>query len=176
MNTAGGVDPGSQPRPLVAERTKGLLQLIRAGVVCGAISAICFVAASLTLVRYYSTSRLWPVVANGSSAVLLLLALVQWRIWERALAEWAGVLDVNLVAWLWPSAAAFWLSLVLGVLVPFAGLQVMGESTPLAPAYWLALVGSLTAIAAAALAGMHRFDPQGPPGSVPAVIRRNLRR
>lgn len=169
-------DPGSPlplvPQPVIAMRARRHLRMITWGLGLAVVGAVATVIASLSMLRLTDTGRLWPAAGNAAAVAAAIAALVQWRLWRLGLREWEGRQDVGLAAWLNVSAACVWLALACAVVTPVAADRVVADSTSAEPAWWMSLLGTACVILGAALAGIHRFRPEGPRG-VPPLIRRN---
>lgn len=160
-------------QPALAARTTRLLRFMAVGVLCGVVMAGAMVMASASMVRVDRRTELWPMAANVCAMLLALVAVMQFYLWWRARQEWSGQRDVALGSWLLPSRFGAWASYLLLVATPVSGLMVAGRSTVGDRVWWLALVGSVLSVFVVLFAARFWLDPVGPPGSVPALIRRN---
>ena len=160
-------------QPALASRTTRLLRLMAVGVLCGVAMAGCMVLASASMVRVERSTQLWPVAANVCAMLLALDAVMQFYLWWRARQEWSGQRDVALGSWLLPSRFGAWLSYLFLIATPVSGLMVAGHSVVGDRVWWLALVGSVLSVFTVLFAARFWLNPVGPPGSVPALIRRN---
>lgn len=174
-DSAPGAPAGRLGQPVVAERAGALLQMIGLGLVSSAMGLACLLGASLTLLRFTDTSRLWPAVANLCAVLVLATGVLQWWVWRQACQEWRGTKDVALAGWLAPSRAGAWLAGFAGLVGSLAALRVFHQTASGEMAHWLSLVGALLLVLGVALAGLHSLNPAGPPGVLPDRMRRNLR-
>ena len=175
---ADGVEPPVArtiiPQPAIAARARSLTRVMGAGVVLGIVGMAGFFAASLLLVRFSSTTRLWSAVGNLASALLVVTGVLQLLLWRSGLAEWEGRRDVALARWLWPSRLAAWFSVVLLAAAAVACLYIMWDTSVEEASFWLAIVGAVGSLFAQLLAARMAFHPSGPP-SMPAYLLRNVR-
>lgn len=162
-------------QPAVARRADRLLRLIGVGVVASVASAACMVLASSTMLRLTSRAEIWALVGNMSAVLLALTSIMQFYLWWRARQEWRGVRDVAVGHWMLPSRLGHWVSYLLVVLIPLAAYQITRRASPEDASWWLALVGAVLGVCGVFFAARMEFDPAGPPGTVPARIRRNQR-
>ncbi|HSN44105.1 MAG TPA: hypothetical protein VLR88_08620 [Propionibacteriaceae bacterium] len=172
-----GVSDGNLPltaQPAIAARTRSLVRVVIWGLVLGVVGAAGFLAASILLVRFSSTTRLWPAVGNIASILLVVISALQLFLWRSGLAEWEGRRDVALGRWLWISKSAALFSSILLVATAVACLQIVFDTSAEEASYWLAIVGGAGSMLAYSMAARFAFDPAGPP-SVPAYLLRNLR-
>lgn len=169
-------EPGSATplvaQPVIAMRTRPHLRMITWGLAFALVGALATVIASTSMLRLTDTGRLWPAAGNAAAVAAAIAALVQWRMWRLGLREWEGRRDVGLANWMTVSRGCVWLACACAVLTPLAADRVIADSTIDEPAWWLAMGGTACVILGVALAGAHRFRPEGPRG-VPPRIRRN---
>ncbi|MEL4503754.1 hypothetical protein AAEX63_02475 [Luteococcus sp. H138] len=165
------VELGIQQQPAVAARARGLMALLRLGLLSSLVGLACALMASRTLLRFEQTSRLWPMVGNLASVLLLLVCAGQWYVWRQALQEWTGTKDVSLIHLIAPSAFGRWVALLCGIAGPVACLQMIRQTAPSEAAHRWAAAGGIAMILAMAFGGIHRFNPAGPRGVLPQRLR-----
>ena len=167
-----GDDRPLVPQPVLAMRTRPHLNMITTGLVFALLGAASIVASSGTRLRLTEQNPILPAVGNVGAVLGALVAFVQWRLWTLALREWEGVKDVGLSGWLNVSATGVWVSVISTGAVAVSSWSTLADTTRSETSWWLALVGTVFVILGCALAGSHRFLPDGPSG-VPTHIRRN---
>lgn len=158
---------GVRSQPAVAARTRGLLVQLAVALAASVAGLGCALMSSHTLMRLEQTSRLWPMVANLASILLLLVCGLQFHVWRQAQKEWTGAKDVSLMHLLAPSAVARWVAVLCGLAGPFACLQMVGQTAPSERAHWWALGCGVLTIVATGFGGIHQFTPSGPRGVLP---------
>ncbi|MGA4668835.1 hypothetical protein ACPCG0_03395 [Propionibacteriaceae bacterium Y1923] len=168
------------PRPLVAQpviamRARGHLSMITVGLLFAIVGALCTVGSSVTMLRLTDTSPILPAVGNLAAVLNALVAFLQWQLWRMGLKEWAGIKDAGLHEWINITKTGVWISVIGAVVVPICAWVMLEDSSRSESSWWLALVGAICVILGTALAGVHRFRPEGPRG-VPPRIRRNHQR
>ncbi|WP_157438989.1 hypothetical protein [Aestuariimicrobium kwangyangense] len=165
-------DHGSQPRhlppppnPELAAMARQRVRITRIGVGAALLGAVAMVAASVVRVDGQA-DRLWSTAANVGAVMVLLVCLLQWRLWVLAWLEWRGVRSARLSPWLGLSKLGGWMSVVTALVEAFAGWRATltpaagGLATMLT---WLALVLSACGVV---LAGLRGFKPsEGEPVS-----------
>ncbi|MGJ6979924.1 hypothetical protein ACSDQ9_05250 [Aestuariimicrobium soli] len=146
------------PNPALADRARRRIGLTRLGVVAALVGAVLMVTASVLRLDPGS-DRLWSTAANVGAVVVLMLGVLQWRVWVSAWLEWRGVRAARLSPWLGLSMLGGWLSVVVVVLEAFAGWRATmtpaaGDAATLLT--WFALVASVIGVV---LAGLRSFSP-----------------
>ncbi|MGO4957883.1 hypothetical protein ACTQ49_11565 [Luteococcus sp. Sow4_B9] len=159
--------PAVAPQPAVARRTAPLLVQLGLACVVALAGLACNTMTSRTLLRLADTARLWPMLANLASVLLLLVCLGQFLVWRQAQQEWTGRKDVSLIHLLTPSALGRWVALACGLAGPYAAVRIMQASSTQEASWGWALAGGICTVLATAFGGIHRFDPAGPRGVVP---------
>ncbi|MDN5563595.1 MULTISPECIES: hypothetical protein [Luteococcus] len=158
---------GVRRQPAVAARTRALLVQLAGALLVSLIGLGCALMSSHTLMRLEQTSRLWPMVANLASILLVLVCLLQFHVWRQAQKEWTGAKDVSLMHLLTPSASARWVAVLCGLAGPWACLQMAEQTARQEQAHWWALACGVSAILATGFGGIHQFNPAGPRGVLP---------
>lgn len=146
------------PNPQLADRAQRRIAITRMGVAAALVGAVLMVAASVLRLDPRS-DRLWSTAANVGAVLVLMLAVLQWRVWVSAWLEWRGVRAARLSPWLGLSMVGGWLSVVVVLLEAFAGWRA--TMTPAAGhaailLTWFALVASVLGVI---LAGLRTFVP-----------------
>ena len=169
---------GATEQPAVAARMAPHLRMIRAGAVCALVAVI---FAVLAVVRFpafdsESTGLGWAVAALVGSVAVLAGCVIQVATWQRAIASWRGERVQDLHA----EARLSWVAHVLSY--PAVLVVLFGTMSGSARAGWSATAAVLLALtllfvlAAQVLAGVQYLRPSGPPGTIPAHMRRLIER
>lgn len=169
---------GATEQPAVAARMAPHLRMIRVGAVC-ALVAVVF--AVLAVVRFpafdnESTGLGWAVAALVGSVAVLAGCVIQVATWQRAIASWRGqrIQDLHGEARLsWVAHVLSYPAVVVVLFGSMAGSARAGWSATAAVLLALAL---LFVLAAEVLAGVQYLRPSGPPGTIPAHMRRLIER
>jgi len=165
---------GATAQPAIAARMAPHLRLTEVGAVCAALAVL---AATIAVVLFPSfagagAGRSWAIGALVSAGFMLAICVIQVAVWRRALASWSGRRVQDLHA----EARLSWIVHLLSYAVALAALFTCMEGS--AEAGWIGtsavlLTGTLfLLIAAQVLAGVQFLRPSGPPGTLPAHIRR----
>jgi hypothetical protein len=168
---------GDTAQPAIAARMAPHLRLTQIGAVCGLVSVI---AANAAVVIFPSfdggTGLAWAVGALVSAVLMLIICVVQVVVWRRAMASWLGKRPQDLQAekqLSWIAHLASYAVALAALLSCMAGSAAAGWSSGSAV---LLAVTLLFVLAAQVLAGVQFLRPSGPPGTLPAHIRRLNRR
>ena len=165
---------GATAQPAIAARMAPHLRLTEVGTVCAGLAVL---AAAIAVVLFPSfagagAGRSWAIGALVSAGLMLAICVIQVAVWRRALASWSGRRVQDLHA----EARLSWIVHLLSYAVALAALFTCMEAS--AGAGWITtsavlLTGTLVLlIAAQVLAGVQFLRPSGPPGTLPAHIRR----
>jgi hypothetical protein len=165
---------GATAQPAIAARMAPHLRLTQIGAVC-ALLAVVASAAALVLFPSFAgagAGRTWAIGALISAALMLIICVIQVVVWRRAMASWSGrrLHDLH------REAGISWIVHLVSYAVALAALfTCMGGSD--AAGWVTASAGLLTitlllVLAAQVLAGVQFLRPSGPPGTLPAHIRR----
>lgn len=146
------------PHPELAAAARRRVNMTRVGVVAALLGAVLMVVASVVRVDT-QTDRLWSTAANVAAVLVLMIAVVQWRVWVAAWLEWTGVRSARLSPWLGMSLLGGWLSVVMALMEAFAGWRATmtpaaGDTATLLT--WFALVCSVIGVV---FAGLRSFVP-----------------
>ena len=165
---------GATAQPAIAARMAPHLRLTQIGAVCAVVAVI---AAAAAVVKFPSFAGagpglVWAVVALVSAALMLAICVIQVVVWRRAMASWLGKRLQDLhgekqLSWV-AHLASYGVALVV-LLTTMAGSAAAGWSSPSAVLLGITL---LFVLAAQVLAGIQFLRPSGPPGTLPAHIRR----
>ncbi|GAA2107584.1 hypothetical protein GCM10009841_27740 [Microlunatus panaciterrae] len=169
---------GAREQPAIVARMTPHLRLTQVGNLLALVAVILTVAAQLTYPQSFAsvTGRAAMVTALVSSVLLLLICSFQHFAWLRAMAEWKGQRDVDLV----PLRRISWILHLVSYLVLIVGLwgcvAASGAAGWSATASVLLAFALLSMIAAQICAGVQYLRTSGPPGTVPTHMRALLRR
>ena len=170
---------GSTAQPAIAERMAPHLRLTRIGVVCGAVGVVLAAAALAVFPSSFTgieAGRGWAVAALVAAVLVLALAVTQLVIWRTAMASWRGQRPEDLHT----EARVSWIAHLASYAV--AVLALLACMTASAAAGWTATSSVLLAftlllvLAAQSLGAVQFLRPSGPPGTVPAHMRRLIAR
>ncbi len=169
---------GQAGQPAIAARMRPHLRMTQIG---NGAAVLAIVAAVAALVRFpdftgAATGRGWAVLALVSSVLLLAICTFQHLAWVRAMAVWAGRRRENLDSMMrisWVLHAVSYAVVIIGLWACIAGSGFIGWTATSAVLLALAMVFML---GAQVLAGVQYLRPAGPPGTVPAHMRRLIRR
>ncbi|HVD19958.1 MAG TPA: hypothetical protein VNC63_14855 [Propionibacteriaceae bacterium] len=165
---------GATAQPAIAARMAPHLRLTQVGAVCAGVAVV---AAAVAVVKFPSFAGAEPGLgwADGAlvSAVLMLaICVIQVVVWRRAMASWRGerVQDLH------REKQLSWIAHLASYVVGLAALFTTMEGS--AAAGWSSISAGLLAVtlvlllAAQVLAGVQFLRSSGPPGTIPAHIRR----
>jgi hypothetical protein len=164
---------GDTAQPAIAARMAPHLRLTQIGAVCGLVSVIAATAAVVIFPSFDGgTGLAWAVGALVSAVLMLIICVVQVVVWRRAMASWLGKRPQDLQAekqLSWVAHLASYAVALAALLSCMAGSAAAGWSSGSAV---LLAVTLLFVLAAQVLAGVQFLRPSGPPGTLPAHIRR----
>jgi hypothetical protein len=164
---------GATAQPAIAARMAPHLRLTQIGAVCAVVAVI---AAGAAVILFPSFAGAGPglawAVAALVSALMLAICVIQVAVWRRAMASWLGkrVQDLHgekQLSWI-AHLASYGVALVV-LFTTMAGSAAAGWSSASAVLLGLTL---LFVLAAQVLAGVQFLRSSGPPGTLPAHIRR----
>jgi hypothetical protein len=169
---------GATAQPAIATRMAPHLRMTLIGSACAALGVAVSLAAVLTVPRFNdrNTGPTWALVALISAVLMLAICVIQVLIWRRAMASWRGtrIQDLRGEARLsWIVHLISYAVVLVGMWACLAGAADVGWS---ATAGVLLAVTMLLIIAGQVLAGVQYLRPSGPPGTIPAHMRRLVRR
>jgi hypothetical protein len=165
---------GATAQPAIAARMAPHLRLTQIGAVCAAVAVIAAAAAVVLFPSFAGAGpgRGWAIGALVSAGLMLVVCIVQVAIWRRAMASWSGRRLHDLHA----EARLSWIVHLVSYAIALAALFACMEGSDAAG--WLTASSGLLAVtllfvlAAQVLAGVQFLRPSGPPGTLPAHIRR----
>jgi hypothetical protein len=169
---------GSTEQPAIAARMAPHLRLVTAGLAC-AVVAVGLAAAGLATFPSFTGApegRGWAVTALVAAIGMLAACVIQFAVWRRAMASWRGVRPEDLHA----EARLSWITHLASYAIALLGL--IACMTGSAEAGWTATAAALLAftllmiLAAQVLAAVQFLRPSGPPGTLPAHMRRLIER
>ncbi len=170
---------GATEQPAVAARMAPHLRMTQIGAVSALLAVVC---ATIAVIRFPSFSDTeptgigWAVLALVASVAVLAGCVIQVAVWRRAMASWRGqrVQDLHGEARLsWITHLTSYPVVVLVLLGAMAGSAGAGWS---ATSALLLGLGLLFVFVAQVLAGIQYLRPSGPPGTIPAHMRRLIER
>ena len=169
---------GPAAQPAIAALMAPHLRLTEVGAGCALIGVAAAVAALVAFPRLSQDQAggLWAVAALLVGCAMFAICAIQVVVWRRALASWAGsqVRDLHGLARLsWLAHVASYGIALLGLITCMTASSYAGWSA--ASAAFLT-VSVLAMLAAQVLAGVQFLRPYGPPGTLPAHIRRLVQR
>jgi hypothetical protein len=169
---------GATAQPAIAARMAPHLRLTQIGAACGLVSVIAATAAVVIFPAFGNggTGLAWAVGALVSAVLMLAICVIQVAVWRRAMASWLGKRAQDLrgekqLSWI--AHLASYAVALAALLSCMAGSAAAGWSSGSAV---LLAVTLLFVLAAQVLAGVQFLRPSGPPGTLPAHIRRLNRR
>lgn len=174
---------GESAQPAIAARMKPHLRMTQAGTVAALLAVVACVVALIAFPNFVGpdyaggTSGLaWTVTALICAIALLGICVVQLVGWMRAMAIWRGERDGDLrtltrVSWI--VHASSYAALVLALWACIAGSAAASWSAT--SAVFLAL-GLALMLTAQVLAAVQYVRVSGPPGTIPAHMRRLIER
>jgi hypothetical protein len=167
-------DEGFDPQPEVAARMAPQLRLTQAGNGVAVLALVFSLAAVFTFPDVFASQngKAWAISALVASAVMLAICTFQHLAWLRAMAIWNGGRIDDLRPWRRVSLALHLLSypvVLFGLWAGISGSVAAGTSATAAALLAFAL---LFLLLAQVLAGVQYLRTDGPPGTIPAYLRR----
>ncbi|HEY5821642.1 MAG TPA: hypothetical protein VIT20_06680 [Propionibacteriaceae bacterium] len=169
---------GATEQPAVAARMAPHLRMTEIGAVAAVVAVVLAVVA---VVRFPSfdasgTGIGWAVTALIGAVLMLAVCVIQVAVWLRAIASWRGqrVQDLHGEARLsWITHLCSYPVVVIALLGSIAGSTYATFAATSAVLLGLSL---LFVLVAQVLAGVQYLRPSGPPGTLPAHMRRLIQR
>jgi hypothetical protein len=169
---------GSTEQPAIAARMAPHLRLVTAGLACAAAAVVLAVAALATFPSFTGQpeGRGWAVTALLSAVAMLAACVIQFVVWRRAMASWRGIRPEDLHA----EARLSWITHLASYAIALVALIACMAGS--AEAGWTATAAVLLAftllmiLAAQVLGGVQFLRASGPPGTLPAHMRRLVAR
>lgn len=169
---------GATAQPAIAARMAPHLRMTQIGAISALVGAVCAVVA---VIRFPSFSDGpsgigWAVTALIAAIAVLAGCVIQVAVWQRAMSSWRGERMQDLHG----EARLSWITHLLSYPITLVALLacIAGSSY----ATWSATSATMLALvllfvlAAQMLAGVQYLRPSGPPGTLPAHLRRIVRR
>jgi len=164
---------GVRAQPAVAARMRPQLRMSQLG---NAVALLAVAAATFGVVRYpdFGADRGygWALVALVCSVAMLAICSFQHVCWLRGMKEWSGQADVRLVPWMrvsWVVHLVSYLVVLVALWATMTAVVFAGWTATAAVALTLALV---LVLAAQVTAAVQYLRESGPPGTLPAHLRR----
>lgn len=170
---------GTHEQLALAERTRGVLRRTQLGTGLAVLAVLLAVVALLTFPTNLfgqPDGRGWAVAVLVCSVLLLGVCAFQHFSWLRAGAAWRGERDTDVRQLATLSTAAEVLAYAVTVGAAAACIAGAVYAGCFATASVLLLVTVLLMLAALVLAGVENVRSSGPPGTVPAHMRRLVER
>ena len=170
---------GAREQPAVAARMTPHLRMTRAGAGAAVLSVLATVAAVLTFPRFTTTTASglgWAVLMLACCLAMLGICVVQLVAWRRAMDWWRGRRaegPARLAPVSWWLHVGSYLVAVTALWSAMAGSAAAGWSATAATLLAVALV---LLLAAQILGAVQYVRPSGPPGTIPAHLRRMVER
>jgi hypothetical protein len=170
---------GAREQPAVAARMTPHLRLTQVGTALGALAVLAAVAALGPFPRFTTTTASglgWSVLLLVCCLAMAGICAVQLVAWRQAMDWWRGRRDqapAKLAPLSWWLHVGSYLVAVTALWAAMAGSAAAGWTATAASLLALALV---LLLAAQILAAVQYVRPSGPPGTVPAHLRRLLER
>jgi len=165
---------GATAQPAIAARMTPHLRLTMIGTACAALGVVAAAAAVVMFPSFAGAGPglAWAVGALISAVLMLAICVIQVVVWRRAMASWLGKRAHDLHS----GKRLSWIVHVVSYAVALAALFTCMAGS--AAAGWssasavLLAVTLLLVFAAQLLAGVQFLRTSGPPGTLPAHIRR----
>lgn len=170
---------GASEQPAVAARMAPHLRMTQVGTGAAAGSVLVAVAAILTFPRFTTAAAsgvAWAALMLVCCVLMLAICVVQLAAWRQAMDWWRGARDagpVRLGRLSWWLHVGSYLVAVTALWSAMAGSAAAGWS---ATAAALLAVALLLVLAGQILGAVQYVRASGPPGTVPAHMRRLLER
>jgi hypothetical protein len=165
---------GATAQPAIAARMAPHLRLTQIGAVCAVVAVIAAAAAVAMFPSFAGAGPglAWAVGALVSAALMLAICVIQVAVWRRAMASWLGKRVQDLRG----EKRLSWIAHLASYAVALAALftTMVGSAAAgwLSASAFLLGITLLFVLAAQVLAGVQFLRPRGPPGTLPAHIRR----
>jgi len=169
---------GTAAQDAAVQRMRPHLRLTRIGVAVAAVAVLLDAAALVTFPIFagLGPTRAWVIIALVAAVLLLAIAVSQLVCWQLAFAEWRGGPDRDLNRLALISYLAHWGSYLVVLVALFAAMAASRESGWSSSSAVLTALGLAFAIGGQVLAGVQYLRTAGPPGTIPAHMRRLIER
>ena len=167
---------GGAAQPALAERMQPVLRRAQIGIVAAVLGVLLALAAVLTYADFDGgfAGRAWTVTAFIASVLLLVICVVQYLSWQRAMAVWQGRAATDLSQVSRQSFGAHIASYVVVAIAFVFSIASIVTASWLATSSILLVVSLLFLIAAQLLAGVQYVRDSGPPGALPAHMHKAI--
>jgi hypothetical protein len=172
-------DYGVSGQPAVAARMAPHLRITRIGAVAAGASVLAAVGALVTFPRFTTATSSgigWGALLLVCAVAMFGICVLQLLAWRQAMAWWRGERSSGprtLAPFSWWAHVLSYVVAVGGLFAAMAGSAVAGWS---ATAAALMAVSLVLLLAGQILGAVQYVRPEGPPGTVPAHMRRLLAR
>ncbi|TDT30011.1 hypothetical protein [Naumannella halotolerans] len=160
-------DPGpgtADPDPIDPQFVAASRRTAAVGTV---IALICLLGVIIAPALSFVGFSLWAVLTITTALVMVAICGFQFSVWNRVQRGDASVWRLQTMSW-----AGHLLSYLIALLGLVAGLVTMSVDGPLSLAFWIALLAGLALLLAQSTAAVQFLRRGGPPGTIPAHIRR----
>lgn len=170
---------GATEQPAVAARMTPHLLMTEIGAGCALVAVVCAVLAVARFPAFSDSGATgvgWAIAALVGAVLILAICVIQVAVWLRAMASWRGqrVQDLHGEARLsWISHLASYPVVLVALLGSIAGSAYATWSASASVLLGLSL---LFVLVAQVLSGVQYLRPSGPPGTLPAHMRRLVER
>jgi hypothetical protein len=165
---------GATEQPAIAARMTPHLRLIMIGAICSLVAVLTAIGGLATFPAFSAndTGAGWAVTALVTAVAMLAVCVIQVLVWRRAMASWRGVRIQDLHGEARLSWIAHLVSYAIVLVALWACIAGSVEAGLTAAAAVLLAVTLLLIIGGQVLAGVQYLRPSGPPGTLPAHMRR----
>jgi len=169
---------GMAQQPAIVARMAPELRMIQIGTVSALLGVVC---ALVALWRYPTFAGgtfglAWVGIAVGGAVVMLAIAVIQLMAWRRAFASWSGERPQDLHGEARLSWVVHLVSYLVVLITLLAAMAGSADATWSATASTFLALTLLFVLAAQVLAGVQFLRASGPPGTLPAHMRRLIQR
>lgn len=168
---------GTFAQPAIAARMQGAQRMARIGDGVATAAAVLSILALINYPQFSGDSAHgWAVVSVVTNLVMMAIVAFQHLAWSRAMVEFTGVRDIDLVRW----ARISWVVHLLSYPVLLVGMwshpvAIMDVSL-LGTSAWLLIGAWLCFLLAHGLGAVQYVRVSGPPGTLPTHFRRLIQR
>lgn len=174
---------GSEAQPAIVARMTPHLRMTQAGTVAAGVAFLAGVAAVVTYPDFTGpdylggrSGRVWTAAAAVSALVMLLICGYQLWGWRQAMAVWRGEQHRDLRSLARISWAAHLASYGVVLIALWASIAGSAAASWSATSSILLVVSLASMVAAQVLAAVQYVRDSGPPGTIPAHMRRLIER
>jgi hypothetical protein len=169
---------GATEQPAIAARMTPHLRLVMAGAVCSVLGTLTAIGALATFPAFSAndTGRGWAVVGLVTAVAMLAICVIQVLVWRRAMASWRGIRVQDLHGEARLSWIAHLVSYGIVLVALWACIAGSVDAGLTATAAALLAITLLLIILGQVFAGVQYLRSSGPPGTLPAHMRRLIER